>query len=541
MASANHTRIKLNERVTLSSILLGARVKPGADFADCHTADEYTGSEFGIVIAVVNGKTAASAGKRYAKVRWVPIVATAGTSAAAAPAVNNISNATPKEGLYRIADGDAYCDLLYAEAIVAPGLEGSPVDAATAIVGARVSRAPDAEWPWGNEQQEQLTAPGGAVVVGCSAESGWVRVKMANGKVQVYRGGVEESKTLKFDLVYGAVGEAPNVSIATANQQKEQLSKGANAVATAAAARMGSEEQNQVGAAAAESAGKERVAPVVLPSIKGGDLVTVANFRVSARVVANRGGGGDWRWGEQDRENGGWGVLLTRDKESWVRVRWASGLKRSYRAGADMAYDLRYDDNPLYPKIPEFSDAAAFSAPAAAASSAATTPAAPSGAATPAAASASPIQRAKYKFCAEFKALQPIVIESVLYQIQDEERARRILFDMDAVAAAEQSRVPNIDDILLAPEPPREGGGNGAEGLNKEDSLEVIIKVQKKKKAETDEDVCLICLDQMKVYAAIPCGHLQICSNCIEEFKKNSGGTCLVCRTPYTTMLRIYM
>jgi hypothetical protein len=67
------------------------------------------------------------------------------------------------------------------------------------------------------------------------------------------------------------------------------------------------------------------------------------------------------------------------------------------------------------------------------------------------------------------------------------------------------------------------------ESLISEESLipEESIKTNKE---------CVICLDSVPRYAAIPCGHLLTCENCYTNFKK-----CPYCRKPVTETLRLFV
>ena len=48
-----------------------------------------------------------------------------------------------------------------------------------------------------------------------------------------------------------------------------------------------------------------------------------------------------------------------------------------------------------------------------------------------------------------------------------------------------------------------------------------------------DELSCPVCLDVLEEASTIPCGHL-FCKACIHEYESSYGGTCPVCRQPFS-------
>ena len=72
-------------------------------------------------------------------------------------------------------------------------------------------------------------------------------------------------------------------------------------------------------------------------------VVTYDNC-VTTRVVQR---GSDWRWGDQDYQNGrpGKGVIKRCKENKWATVRWDNGEEQLYRIGAENSYDLIYTGN----------------------------------------------------------------------------------------------------------------------------------------------------------------------------------------------------
>ena len=61
----------------------------------------------------------------------------------------------------------------------------------------------------------------------------------------------------------------------------------------------------------------------------------------------------------------------------------------------------------------------------------------------------------------------------------------------------------------------------------------------KDEKAEKDDDLCCVCLDNRKTCAVFPCGHLCLCGACAKDEKKLEG-KCPVCRGPARDVRRTY-
>ena len=65
------------------------------------------------------------------------------------------------------------------------------------------------------------------------------------------------------------------------------------------------------------------------------------------------------------------------------------------------------------------------------------------------------------------------------------------------------------------------------------------IEEERNKKPQEikDNDLCRICMDNIKEYAFNNCGHKCVCEDCNLKLKKKSN--CIICRTPGKT-IKIY-
>jgi len=57
-----------------------------------------------------------------------------------------------------------------------------------------------------------------------------------------------------------------------------------------------------------------------------------------------------------------------------------------------------------------------------------------------------------------------------------------------------------------------------------------------KKSDNSDESVCVVCLDKKRELALIPCGHLCLCGDCAPSIEKN----CPLCNSVFTTKVKIF-
>ena len=228
-------------------------------------------------------------------------------------------------GLYRVGASGCF-DLVYSDMIVPYNMDGCAVDAGTAVLGASVSRGRD--WPFSDGHD----AVRGGHVISSEVDAGWVRVRWGDGSVRRYRAGCTVACV---DPTTTTTAAAPPLTDAAAAPST------AARVMRPAFDLVYGERWHERGRGAA-------VAPRSLASSlpKEADPVSRGNFAIGARVVP----GPSWRWGA-DQCSSGFGTLTKIDDEDWVRVKWADGSKRSYRAGADGAHDLQYDVNPLAPVL----------------------------------------------------------------------------------------------------------------------------------------------------------------------------------------------
>lgn len=57
---------------------------------------------------------------------------------------------------------------------------------------------------------------------------------------------------------------------------------------------------------------------------------------------------------------------------------------------------------------------------------------------------------------------------------------------------------------------------------------------------DTDDNKCIICCNDERNYACIPCGHQIFCRNCRKEFLKKSPPNCPQCRKEILMIVKIY-
>lgn len=61
-------------------------------------------------------------------------------------------------------------------------------------------------------------------------------------------------------------------------------------------------------------------------------------------------------------------------------------------------------------------------------------------------------------------------------------------------------------------------------------------KTKKKEENSEDENICCICMEKPRTHAPVPCGHMIYCEDCILR----CGKTCAKCRTPITSIVKIF-
>lgn len=54
------------------------------------------------------------------------------------------------------------------------------------------------------------------------------------------------------------------------------------------------------------------------------------------------------------------------------------------------------------------------------------------------------------------------------------------------------------------------------------------------------DETCVVCLDQKKTHAAVPCGHLAVCTTCADQLLIHNNTECSVCRTPVQQYMKIF-
>ncbi|XP_051173472.1 uncharacterized protein LOC127289532 [Leptopilina boulardi] len=55
------------------------------------------------------------------------------------------------------------------------------------------------------------------------------------------------------------------------------------------------------------------------------------------------------------------------------------------------------------------------------------------------------------------------------------------------------------------------------------------------------QNVCCICRDRSSVFCFVPCGHLNICDGCHEQYSTLPERQCPMCRAEYTQIIRVFM
>lgn len=67
-----------------------------------------------------------------------------------------------------------------------------------------------------------------------------------------------------------------------------------------------------------------------------------------------------------------------------------------------------------------------------------------------------------------------------------------------------------------------------------------IPKTLKEMKDEkTEEDACVVCMENKRVVALLPCGHKYTCASCTLQLYED-GSQCPNCRKEFTDVLRVY-
>ena len=59
--------------------------------------------------------------------------------------------------------------------------------------------------------------------------------------------------------------------------------------------------------------------------------------------------------------------------------------------------------------------------------------------------------------------------------------------------------------------------------------------------ADTDETLCVLCMDAPKDHIIIPCGHQCVCEACAEKLKKARKALCPFCRVPINATFKVFV
>ncbi len=73
--------------------------------------------------------------------------------------------------------------------------------------------------------------------------------------------------------------------------------------------------------------------------------------------------------------------------------------------------------------------------------------------------------------------------------------------------------------------------------LNKQNYPTIIISNEEQNEIN-DESLCIICKQNKKIYAVVPCGHLIFCESCREKYKSDE---CPICRSSIEKTLKIFV
>ena len=67
-------------------------------------------------------------------------------------------------------------------------------------------------------------------------------------------------------------------------------------------------------------------------------------------------------------------------------------------------------------------------------------------------------------------------------------------------------------------------------------SLAQATSIDQVAEQDPDRESCVVCLDEDKSHALVPCGHRCVCGPCGERLAQ-----CPVCRQAVTTMMRVWI
>lgn len=57
--------------------------------------------------------------------------------------------------------------------------------------------------------------------------------------------------------------------------------------------------------------------------------------------------------------------------------------------------------------------------------------------------------------------------------------------------------------------------------------------------ATSTSEECVVCMDHLREYCCVPCGHIALCATCANRIRQTLT-TCPVCRAPYNLIIRTY-
>jgi hypothetical protein len=64
--------------------------------------------------------------------------------------------------------------------------------------------------------------------------------------------------------------------------------------------------------------------------------------------------------------------------------------------------------------------------------------------------------------------------------------------------------------------------------------------VQPEPNSVPHDETCVVCMDEKKTHAAVPCGHLLVCTNCADQLLIHNNNDCPTCRTPVQQYMKIF-
>jgi len=65
--------------------------------------------------------------------------------------------------------------------------------------------------------------------------------------------------------------------------------------------------------------------------------------------------------------------------------------------------------------------------------------------------------------------------------------------------------------------------------------LESLLETKKQ-----ENNLCVICMEELRNTVCVPCGHLAYCNICVEGLKRKGYSSCSVCRETVSTYTRVF-